>query len=57
MEKNLERYLKICVKSEQVSDIFAHFIMNEWVFDDKKCDMLMAKMSKEESEIFILDTT
>lgn len=43
-------------KSEQIGDVFEHFIMNEWVFENKKCYQLISMMTKEENEIFQLDT-
>jgi hypothetical protein len=57
LEKNMERALKMYRKAEQIGDVFAHFVMNDWVFENKKADILMGMMSKEENEIFLMDTT
>lgn len=57
MQKDANRALKISNRANTISELFAHFSGNEWVFDNKNAKYLLSLMSEEEKEIFWLDAT
>ena len=48
MKKNAKRTLKFASRAQDVSQIFAPFSGNEWVFDSKNVIHLLSIMTEEE---------
>lgn len=57
MQKDANRLMKMLVRSEEIAMTFSFFAWNEWVFDTRKVDRFIARMTPQEQELFQLDIT
>ena len=55
MKKNANKLNKMLARGKDISGIFKHFTMNEWIFSTNNLQTIEKAMSREEREIFYLD--